>query len=53
VNYASSGLGTSSHLSVVMFEQAIGTRMVHVPYKSTRRRGEQHARGNVDIAIEA
>src|SRR5215467_3007860 len=35
VNYASSGIGTSSHLSVVMFEQAIGTKMVHVPYKST------------------
>src|SRR3569832_2058270 len=35
VNYASSGLGTSSHLSVVMFDQAIGTKMTHVPYKST------------------
>jgi tripartite-type tricarboxylate transporter receptor subunit TctC len=31
VNYASSGLGTSSHLPVVMFEQAIGTKMTHVP----------------------
>ena len=33
VNYASSGVGTSGHLSVVMFEQAIGTHMTHVPYK--------------------
>jgi len=29
LNYGSSGLGTSSHLSVVMFELATGTKMSH------------------------
>ena len=48
VNYGSSGLGTSSHLSVVMFEQAIGTKMTHVPYKSTGDVVNSMLGGNVD-----
>jgi tripartite-type tricarboxylate transporter receptor subunit TctC len=35
VNYASSGNGTSQHLSGVFFEQMTGSKMVHVPYKSS------------------
>jgi tripartite-type tricarboxylate transporter receptor subunit TctC len=35
VNYASSGNGTSQHLSAVFFEQLTGGKMVHVPYKSS------------------
>jgi len=35
VNYASSGNGTSQHLSGVFFEQMSGGKMVHVPYKSS------------------
>ena len=35
VNYASSGNGTSQHLSGVFFEQMAGGKMVHVPYKSS------------------
>lgn len=35
INYASSGNGTSQHLSGVFFEQMTGSRMVHVPYKSS------------------
>ena len=35
VNYASSGNGTSQHLSGVFFEQMTGGKMVHVPYKSS------------------
>ena len=53
VNYASSGLGTSSHLSVVMFEQAIGTKMTHVPYKSTGDVVNSMLGGNVDLAIDS
>ena len=34
-NYGSSGIGTSSHLSSVMFELAINTKMTHVPFRST------------------
>ena len=53
MNYASSGLGTSSHLSVVMFEQAIGTKMTHVPYKSTGDVVNSMLGGNVDLAIDS
>jgi tripartite-type tricarboxylate transporter receptor subunit TctC len=35
INYASSGSGTSQHLSAVFFEQLSGGKMVHVPYKSS------------------
>jgi tripartite-type tricarboxylate transporter receptor subunit TctC len=35
INYASSGNGTSQHLSGVFFEQLSGGKMVHVPYKSS------------------
>lgn len=35
INYASSGNGTSQHLSGAFFEQLTGSKMVHVPYKSS------------------
>lgn len=35
INFASSGSGTSQHLSGVFFEQMTGGKMVHVPYKSS------------------
>ena len=35
INFASSGNGTSQHLSGVFFEQLSGGKMVHVPYKSS------------------
>ena len=53
VNYGSSGIGTSSHLSVVMFEQAIGTKMTHVPYKSTGDVVNSMLGGNIDLAIDS
>ena len=52
VNYASSGVGTSGHLSVVMFEQA-GTHMVHIPYKSTGDVINSMLGGNADLAIDS
>jgi tripartite-type tricarboxylate transporter receptor subunit TctC len=53
VNYGSSGIGTSSHLSVVMFEQAIGTKMTHIPYKSTGDVVNSILGGNIDLAIDS
>jgi tripartite-type tricarboxylate transporter receptor subunit TctC len=53
VNYGSSGIGTSSHLSVVMFEQAIGTKMTHIPYKSTGDVVNSMLGGNIDLAIDS
>ena len=35
ISYASSGSGTSQHLSGVFMEQLSGVKMVHVPYKSS------------------
>ena len=42
-----------AHLSVVMSEQAIGTRMTHVPYKSTGDVVNSMLGGNVDLAIDS
>ncbi len=53
VNYGTSGLGTSSHLSMVMLERAIGTKMTHIPYKSTGDVVNSMLGGNVDLAIES
>ena len=33
INYASNGIGSSTHLATEMFSMMTGVRMVHVPYK--------------------
>jgi len=35
LNYASSGMGSITHMSTELFDQLAGTRMIHVPYKGT------------------
>jgi tripartite-type tricarboxylate transporter receptor subunit TctC len=35
VNYASQGIGTTSHLTAALFERVVGAKLVHVPYKGT------------------
>jgi tripartite-type tricarboxylate transporter receptor subunit TctC len=35
INYASQGIGTTSHLTAALFEKVTGTTLVHVPYKGT------------------
>jgi tripartite-type tricarboxylate transporter receptor subunit TctC len=35
INYASQGIGTTSHLTTALFEKITGTTMVHVPFKGT------------------
>jgi tripartite-type tricarboxylate transporter receptor subunit TctC len=35
INYASQGIGTTSHLTAALFERMTGTKLVHVPYKGT------------------
>src|SRR5262249_19891647 len=51
INYGSSGVGTSSHLSVVMLERAIGTNMTHIPFRSTREVVHNMLGGNIQLAI--
>jgi tripartite-type tricarboxylate transporter receptor subunit TctC len=53
INYGSSGIGTSSHLSVVMFEQAIGTKMTHLPFRSTGEVVNSMLGGNIQLAIDS
>jgi tripartite-type tricarboxylate transporter receptor subunit TctC len=35
LNYASQGIGTTSHLTAALFASITGTQLVHVPYKGT------------------
>jgi tripartite-type tricarboxylate transporter receptor subunit TctC len=53
LNYGSSGIGTSSHLSVVMFELATATHMTHVPFRSTSDELNSMMNGSVDLAIDS
>jgi tripartite-type tricarboxylate transporter receptor subunit TctC len=53
LNYGSSGLGTSSHLSVVMFELATGTKMTHIPFRSTAEEVNNMIGGQLDLAIDS
>ncbi len=53
VNYGSSGLGTSSHLSVVMLERAVGTKLTHVPFRSTGDVVNMLLGGNIHLAIDS
>jgi tripartite-type tricarboxylate transporter receptor subunit TctC len=53
LNYGSSGIGTSSHLSVVMFELATGTKMTHIPFRSTAEEVNNMIGGQIDLAIDS
>jgi tripartite-type tricarboxylate transporter receptor subunit TctC len=53
LNYGSSGIGTSSHLSVEMFELATGTRMTHIPFRSTAEEVNNMIGGQLDLAIDS
>ena len=53
VNYGSSGNGTSGHLSTVMFQLATGTKMTHVPFRSTSDELNSMIGGHIDLAIDS
>jgi Tripartite tricarboxylate transporter family receptor len=53
VNYGSSGLGMSSHLSVVMFALATGAEMTHIPFRSTGEVVNNLIGGNIDLGIDS
>jgi tripartite-type tricarboxylate transporter receptor subunit TctC len=52
-NYGSSGNGTSSHLSAVMFETASGTKMTHIPFRSTAEVVNSMIGGHIELAIDS
>ena len=49
VNYASQGIGTTSHLSGALFETMTGSKLVHVPYKGTSPALNDIIASHVDI----
>ena len=49
LNYASQGIGTTSHLTTELFMSLTGTRMVHVPYKGTAPALNDLLAGQVDF----
>jgi tripartite-type tricarboxylate transporter receptor subunit TctC len=53
VSYGSSGNGTSSHLSAVMFQLATGTKMIHVPFRSTSEELNSMIGGHIDLAFDS
>src|SRR5258707_2754658 len=49
VTYGSQGNGTTSHLTGVMFEQATGAKLLHVPYRGTAPAINDLMGGHVDV----
>jgi len=49
INYASQGIGTTSHLTAELFQKLTQTKLVHVPYKGTAPALNDLIAGNVDL----
>jgi tripartite-type tricarboxylate transporter receptor subunit TctC len=49
LNYASQGIGTTSHLTTKLFESITHTKLVHVPYKGTAPALNDLIAGHVDL----
>ena len=49
LNYASQGIGTTSHTTAELFQTITHTKLVHVPYKGTAPAVADIVAGNVDL----
>ena len=49
VNYASQGIGTTSHLTAELYNSLAGAKMVHVPYRGTAPALNDIVAGHVDV----
>ncbi len=49
INYASQGIGTTSHLTAELFQKITGTKLIHVPYKGTAPAVNDLLAGNIDL----
>jgi tripartite-type tricarboxylate transporter receptor subunit TctC len=49
INYASQGIGTTSHTTAELFQSLTGTKLTHVPYKGTAPAVNDLLAGNVDL----
>ena len=53
INFASAGIGASSHLAGELFKTMAGIDIVHVPYKGTGPALQDLLAGNVQMAIDS
>jgi tripartite-type tricarboxylate transporter receptor subunit TctC len=51
MSYGSSGVGTSTHLSVELFKSMAGVNLVHVPYKGGAQSGADLLGGQIQLLI--
>jgi tripartite-type tricarboxylate transporter receptor subunit TctC len=49
INYASQGIGTTSHVTAELFQKITDTKLVHIPYKGTAPAVSDLLAGNVDL----
>ena len=49
INYASQGIGTTSHTTAELFQKITRTKLIHVPYKGTAPAINDLLAGNVDL----
>jgi tripartite-type tricarboxylate transporter receptor subunit TctC len=52
LNYGSSGAGTSTHLASELFQMMTGTKMSHVPYRSSGDVMNNLIGGHIDLAFD-
>ena len=52
LSYGSSGAGTSTHLAAELFQLKTGTKMVHVPYRSSGDVMNALVGGHIDLAFD-
>ena len=52
LSYGSSGVGTSTHLASELFQLKTGTKMVHVPYRSSGDVMNALVGGHIDLAFD-
>jgi tripartite-type tricarboxylate transporter receptor subunit TctC len=52
LNYGSSGAGTSTHLAAELFQMMTGTKMNHLPYRSSNDVMNALAGGHIDLAFD-
>ena len=52
LNYGSSGAGTSTHLAAELFQMLTGTKMTHVPYRSSGEVMNNLMGGHIDLAFD-
>jgi tripartite-type tricarboxylate transporter receptor subunit TctC len=52
LTYGSSGAGTSTHLASELFKMMTGTKMTHVPYRSSGEVMQNVTAGHIDLAFD-